>query len=434
MPADPSLLKALVDALQKDPGSVPLRLHLATLLLDSGAEAAAMDHLAAILAQDPANVSALQGAARAADALGDTGRAQGYRQLLMALGQGTPPGSASASTPSPSASPTRPAEVAPQPPPDSDATPMTETPLRAPAGASEDTTPWWEVELPSLTLQDVGGMEAVKRRLNVAFLGPMRNPELRKAYGKSLRGGLLLYGPPGCGKTFIARATAGELGARFIGIGLPDVLDMWIGASEQRLRAIFDNARRNAPCVIFFDELDAIGQKRVQLQHYGAMRGVVNQLLAEMDGISSTNEGVFVLGATNHPWDVDTALLRPGRFDRVLVVLPPDEPARIAILQHHLKDRPVQGLDLKALAARTDGFSGADLAHLCETAVENALEESVETGAVRAITMTDFQEALRQVKPSTRAWFETARNFVLFANESGAYDDLMAYMRTKKLL
>jgi SpoVK/Ycf46/Vps4 family AAA+-type ATPase len=437
MPADPSLLKALVDALQKDPGNVALRLHLATLLLDSGAEAAAMDHFATVLAQNPANVSALQGAARAADALGDSNRAQGYRRLLQALGQSSPAEPAAPTPPPPSAplteSTTAP-ESAPEPPMDEDATPVAEEPLRAPAGGGEDSTPWWEVELPSLTLKDVGGMEQVKRRLNVAFLGPMRNPELRKAYGKSLRGGLLLYGPPGCGKTFIARATAGELGARFIGIGLPDVLDMWIGSSEQRLRAIFDNARRNAPCVIFFDELDAIGQKRVQLQHYGAMRGVVNQLLAEMDGIGSTNEGVFILGATNHPWDVDTALLRPGRFDRVLVVLPPDEPARVAILEHHLKERPVRGLDLKALAGRTEGFSGADLAHLCETAVENALEESVETGAVRAITMSDFQEALRQVRPSTRAWFETARNFVLFANESGAYDDLMNYMKTKKLL
>jgi len=433
MPADPSLLSALVEALKKDPQSTPLRLHVANLLLESGAEEAALDHFTTVLANQPANRDALDGAARAADALGDSDRAQGYRQLLVALGKPSKP--------------TPPTTASPAPRPDSGAgaegpsrflRPPGEGqdggPERVTVGAGEEATPWWEIETPDLTLKDVGGMEQVKRRLNVAFLGPMRNPELRKAYGKSLRGGLLLYGPPGCGKTFIARATAGELGARFLGIGLSDILDMWLGQSEHRLHEIFENARRNAPCVLFFDELDAIGQKRVQLQHHGSMRNVVNQLLQELDGVDANNEGVFVLGATNHPWDVDTAFLRPGRFDRMLVVVPPDEPARLAILQHHVKGRPVEGVDLRAMAARTDGFSGADLAHLCETATENALEQSVETGVVRPITTADFQEALRQVRPSTRPWFETARNFVLFGNESGAYDDLMTYMKTKKLL
>src|SRR5438105_182564 len=311
-----------------------------------------------------------------------------------------------------------------------------DAPVRVPerAGGPDEATPWWEVEWPNLRLKDVGGMEHVKRRLNVAFLEPMRNPELRKAYGKSLRGGLLLYGPPGCGKTFLARAAAGELGARFLGIGLSDVLDMWFGNSERRLHEIFQHARRSAPCVVFFDELDAIGQKRANLQAAGSMRNVVNQLLAEMDGVGADNAGVFMLGATNHPWDVDTALMRPGRFDRMALVLPPDEPARVAILEHHLKEKPASGVDRKAIAARTDGFSGADLAHLCESATEVAMEESVTSGRVRPITTSDFNQALRQVKPSTRAWFETARNFVLFANQSGAYDDLQDYMRAKKLL
>jgi AAA+ superfamily predicted ATPase len=439
MPADPSLLSALVEALKKDPQSTPLRLNVANLLLESGAEAAALEHFATVLAREPANPDALDGAARASDAIGDAARAQGYRQLLEALGKPSNP----APAPPPPKSTPRPAGFAPLsaepqgrpedlPPPSGEGQGGGRERLRV--GAGDEATPWWEVETPDLTLKDVGGMEQVKRRLNVAFLGPMRNPELRKAYGKSLRGGLLLYGPPGCGKTFIARATAGELGARFLGIGLSDVLDMWLGQSEHRLHEIFEHARRNAPCVLFFDELDAIGQKRVQLQHHGSMRNIVNQLLQELDGVDANNEGVFVLGATNHPWDVDTAFLRPGRFDRMLVVVPPDEPARLAILQHHVKGRPVEGVDLRAMAARTDGFSGADLAHLCETATENALEESVQTGVVRSITTADFQEALRQVRPSTRPWFETARNFVLFGNESGAYDDLMAYMKTKKLL
>jgi SpoVK/Ycf46/Vps4 family AAA+-type ATPase len=276
-------------------------------------------------------------------------------------------------------------------------------------------------------------MDAVKRRLNVAFLAPLRNPELRKMYGKSLRGGLLLFGPPGCGKTFIARATAGELSAHFISVGLSDVLDMWLGESERRLHEIFELARRNAPAVLFFDEIDALGQKRSQLKHHGG-RNVVNQLLAELDGVGANNDGVFVLGATNHPWDVDTALLRPGRFDRTVLVLPPDEAARAAILRLHLAGRPADGVDVDWVAARTRDFSGADLAHLCESAAELAMEASVTSGTVRPMTTADVARALKELRPSTRPWFDTARNYALFANEGGVYDDLLAYMRANTLL
>src|SRR5258707_1019074 len=155
---------------------------------------------------------------------------------------------------------------------------------------------------------------------------PMRDPDLRRLYGKSLRGGLLLYGPPGCGKTFIARAVAGELGARFIAVSFADIIDMFVGQSERNIHELFEIARRNAPCVLFLDEVDAIRQKRTQLRHT-PMRSAVNQLLLELDDISGNNDGVFLLAATNHPWDVDSALRRPRRFDRTLLVLPPDAAA-----------------------------------------------------------------------------------------------------------
>jgi SpoVK/Ycf46/Vps4 family AAA+-type ATPase len=206
---------------------------------------------------------------------------------------------------------------------------------------------------------------------------------------------------------------------------------MWLGESERKLHEIFELARRNAPCVLFFDEIDALGQKRSHLRH-SAARGIVNQLLAEMDGAQADNQGVFILGATNHLWDVDTALRRPQRFDRVLLVLPPDELARAAIFLMNMRDRPTENIDYAWLAKRTDEFSGADIAHLCESAAENAMEDSMLTGNVRPITMADFQKALQEVRPSTRAWFETARNFAQFANEGGTYDDLLEYIRKRR--
>jgi AAA+ superfamily predicted ATPase len=421
---DPAVIQAIAASVASDPGNVALRLHLADLLLAAGRHDEALGHAVHVLAGDPSSVAALAVAAPAAEALGDA-RAPGYRRLLDALA-GPPP----STPPPPPPKPARPAPVALGP-----TVPDTADDLLERWGASDAIR---EVEIgeltaPGITLADVGGMEQVKQRLERSFLAPMRNPELRMQFGKSMRGGLLLWGPPGCGKTFIARATAGELGADFYDVGLSDVLDMWIGSSERNLSSVFDVARRNRPCVLFFDEVDALGQKRTQLRGGGAaMRGVVNQLLAELDGVSSDNEGVFVLAATNHPWDVDPALLRPGRFDRMLLVLPPDEPARLAVLELHLRGRPTEGLDLRAIARQTEGFSGADLALLCEHATEVAMEATMAQGSLRPIRQADLAGGLRHVRPSLGPWLDTARNFALFSNEGGNYDDLVAYLNKKR--
>jgi SpoVK/Ycf46/Vps4 family AAA+-type ATPase len=276
-------------------------------------------------------------------------------------------------------------------------------------------------------------MAEVKARLEAAFLAPLRNPELRRLYHKSLRGGLLLYGPPGCGKTFIARAVAGELGAQFMTVSFADIIDMYVGQSERNIRQLFASARKISPCVLFLDEVDAIGQKRSQLRN-SAMRTAVNQLLLELDDVSSSNEGVFILGASNHPWDVDSALRRPGRFDRMLLVLPPDAAAREAVFRFHLRDRPVAGIELARLAALTDGYSAADIAHACESAAEFALLDSARSGKVRMIGQDDLVAAIGDITPSIGPWFESARNVALFANEAGAYDDLAAYLKKRKLL
>jgi len=410
-------IRAARSAVEAQPDDLPARLRLAAALLESGDPRAALEQFTFALARDPANLEALNGAAAAAAAAGDATRAEGYQRLLNALA------ASSHADPEKASDEQGEAGVG-----------FLRRPRLRVVHRGDPAREEWRVEKSALTLVDVGGMEAVKRRLNVAFLAPLRNPDLRKLYGKSLRGGLLLFGPPGCGKTFIARATAGELGAKFMAVGLSDVLDMWLGESERKLHEIFETARKNAPCVLFFDELDALGQKRTHLKHHGG-RTVVNQLLAELDGIhSEENEGIFVLGATNHPWDVDAALVRPGRFDRRILVLPPDEAAREAILRYHLQARPIDGLDVRWIASRTPDFSGADLAHLCESAAEIALEASASSAATRPIMHADFQQALKDVRPSTRPWFETARNYALFANEDGVYDDLLAYMRAHKML
>jgi SpoVK/Ycf46/Vps4 family AAA+-type ATPase len=274
-------------------------------------------------------------------------------------------------------------------------------------------------------------MHDIKRRLELTFFGPMRDPALRDAFRASLRGGLLLYGPPGCGKTFVARAIAGEIGARFVAVGLHDVLDMWMGNSEKRLHEIFEHARRFSPSVLFFDEVDALGLKRSTAAQT-AGRGVIAQLLDELDGATADNSGVFVLGATNAPWDVDSALRRPGRFDRTMFVPPPDREARQAILTFHLKGRPHAIRDLSEIANQTDGFSGADLRLVCETAAELALEASMANGAVTPIAIDHLKKATRSIRPSIGAWLEAARNVVAFSNQSGDYDELANYFRSRR--
>ncbi|MFI7319177.1 tetratricopeptide repeat protein [Streptomyces venezuelae] len=416
MPDHSPLIQSLRTAVAGAPDDVPLRLHLAELLIAGGHHDEAVTEAAVALQHAPGDPQARE---------------------LMARAMGAPP-QAPETPPSPPGFNWKAAEdqVGDVVPPRFVETQQTpEAPRTADGSGDPGDVSAWEVEAPhGVRLADVGGMQDVKDRLEAAFLAPLRNPELRKLYGKSLRGGLLLYGPPGCGKTFMARAVAGELGANFLSISINDVLDMWMGNSERNMHEVFETARRQAPCVLFLDELDALGAKRSRTAHSG-MRNTVNQLLTELDGIDAgANEGVFVLAATNVPWDVDNALRRPGRLDRTILVLPPDAPAREAILRYHLRDRPVANIDLRKLTKVTDGLSGADLAHVCEVAAERALLDSARTGTVRMIGMQDLTEAAATVPPSSDAWFASARNVAMFANEGGMYDDLVTYLKKKRKL
>ncbi len=287
------------------------------------------------------------------------------------------------------------------------------------------------LEKPTTKFSDVGGMKNVKNEISLKIIQPLKNTDLYKEFGKKAGGGILLYGPPGCGKTFIAKATAGEIDAKFISVGLHDILDMWIGNSEKNLHQVFEVARANKPCVLFFDEVDAIGSSRADLKQ-SAMRHVINQFLAELDGVDADNEGILILAATNAPWSVDGAFRRPGRFDRIIFVAPPDEEARVDILQQLLKDKPVGEMDIKKIAAQTDGYSGADFNAVIDIAIEDKLTQSIETGELQPLTTKDILRALKVHKPTTQEWFSSARNYALYANESGLYDDILKYLKIKR--
>jgi ATP-dependent 26S proteasome regulatory subunit len=284
------------------------------------------------------------------------------------------------------------------------------------------------VERPRIAFVDVGGMEGLKDEIRLKIIHPLKQPELYKAYGKAIGGGMLLYGPPGCGKTYLARATAGEVQAGFLAVGINDVLDMWLGNSERNLHELFEQARRCRPYVLFFDEVDALAASRADLrQSYS--RIVINQFLAELDGVQSSNDGVLILAATNAPWHLDSAFRRPGRFDRVLFVPPPDLPARAAILRLQVRGKPAGDIDFDLLAKKTDGFSGADLKAVVDVAVEAKLREALKDGVPKPLTTKDLSTAAGQVKPSTREWFSTARNYALYSNQGGAYDDVLKYLK-----
>lgn len=275
---------------------------------------------------------------------------------------------------------------------------------------------------------DIGGLDALKKQARMKIIQPFKNPELFKRFGKAAGGGIMLYGPPGCGKTFFARAIAKECGANFFNVEIDDILDMWMGNSEKNIAALFRAARQGRPAVIFFDEIDALGRNRTQTRHSG-ISTTVNKFLAELDGLASDNDNILVLAATNAVWDVDNAFKRPGRFDRVIFVPTPDLEAREAILRLKLADIPTEALDLHPLATQTHHFSGADLAGLVDRAVEQVLESIMESGEERTLTQADLKQALRSSRATTLEWLEHAQSYVEFANTHGQYDELKQFLQ-----
>jgi len=233
------------------------------------------------------------------------------------------------------------------------------------------------VEIPNVTWEDIGGLEEVKRDLREMILYPIDHPEKFEKFGMKASKGVLFYGPPGCGKTLMAKAVANECAANFISVKGPELLTMWFGESEANVREIFDKARGAAPCVLFFDELDSVGTARSSGAGGGGTDRVLNQLLTEMDG-AGVKKDLFFIGATNRPDILDEALIRPGRLDQLIYIPLPDKGARKNIFKATMRKSPVaENVPFDFLAEQTNGFSGADITELAQRAAKSAIRDSI---------------------------------------------------------
>ena len=252
------------------------------------------------------------------------------------------------------------------------------------------------VEVPNVKWEDVGGLTNIRQELIEAVEWPLKNPAAFKRMGINPPKGVLLYGPPGTGKTLLAKAVATETQANFISVKGPELLSKWVGESEKAVREVFKKARQTSPTIIFFDELDAIAPRRDMSQGSNVTERVVNQLLTEIDGLEELHN-VVVIAATNRPDIIDSALLRPGRFDRLVLTPVPDTESRQKIFEVHSKKMPLDNVDLHKLADLSDGYVGADIEAVCREAAIMALRHDIKADKVK---FEHFQEALKKVHPS----------------------------------
>jgi ATPases of the AAA+ class len=251
-----------------------------------------------------------------------------------------------------------------------------------------------------ITWDMIGGYEEIKREIREYIELPLRRKDLAEKYGLKPPKGILLFGPPGCGKTMMMKALANEAKINFIYVSVPEIMSKWYGESEQRLRELFNNARKMAPVILFFDEIDTIGVRREHHVGDSVTPRLLSLMLSEMDGLAS-EDGVIVVGSTNVPHLLDKALLRPGRFDKLIYVGLPDLRSRIEIFKIHCKSKPLAGdVDFEALAKMTERYTGADIANVCQEVARRVAAESLNTGVIREIKMEDFIEVIKKYKPS----------------------------------
>ena len=467
------LIAGLEEAVAAAPGNVALRLHLVEHLIGGGRPAEALAHCEAILRAQPDNTQAAEMAARSSDVGGDV-RAGAFARLAHALRSAFAPVDAHAapvatepaaerhSAPAPPLAvasepvtePTvalpdiadTPSGAHPDPPhtlppahvdgtpyPDSHEAPHATEEERVPEPPREFSIDPQSIQHPTISLRNIIGVNDVKQRIQTVVLDPLRT-EAHHGNGSNghpaaRQGGYLMFGPPGCGKGFFARVVAGEIGAAYLPIKLGTAFD-WPGDPRQNIQRIFEAAREAAPCVLFLDDVDQAG-RHPEAPEDSVDRGIVNRLVTELD-TANANSGVHVFAGAVAPWDVDMALRSDGRLDRTLLVLPPDEAAREAILRFHLKSTRLAGVDVSWIVQRTQHFSGDDLLLLCETAASLAEAESL--GGHSAIGPGHVTRALREVRPTAPAWFSSVMDRSISSNHGGIYDEALAYIDEHQLV
>lgn len=466
--SDRELITGLEEAVVAAPGNIALRLHLVEHLIANGRPAEALAHSEAILRAQPDSVRAAEMAARSAEASADM-RASSFARLARALQiavtsvPAQPAQEAAEIPPSPAPVPTH---VAPFPVPElpgaadsplpldeEPAAPEQDVPEAMPTGETtavaqetqsdasgtrEDPAPEpvheftidsQSIQRPTIALRNIIGVDDVKQRIQSVVLDPIRSRNGNGARSVPRQGGYLMFGPPGCGKGFFARVVAGEIGAGYLPIQLGRALE-WPGDPRQNIHRIFEAAREAAPCVLFLDEVDQAG-RHVDAPDDAVDRGIVSRLVTELD-TAAANSGVYVFAGAVAPWDVDMALRSDGRLDRTLLVLPPDEAAREAILRFHLKSTRLAGVDVGWIVQRTQHFSGDDLLLLCETAA--GLAEADALGTRPAIGPGHITRALRDVRPTAPAWFSSVLDHAFSSNQGGIYDEALAYVDQHQLV
>jgi transitional endoplasmic reticulum ATPase len=276
----------------------------------------------------------------------------------------------------------------------------------------------------SLGFKDIGGLEELKEEITYKIIKPFLHPELYDYYGKKIGGGILMYGPPGCGKSMIAEATANEAGATFFNVKCSDLKSKYVGETEKNIAELFRSARENSPSIIFFDEFESVGNDRTGAAAYD--KNTVAQLLTEMDGVGNKNQKILLLAATNEPWSIDPALLREGRFGTSLFIGLPDELAQKSILQLHLENKPLgQDVNIRSLLPLTKNLSGADITGLCEAAADVPLREFFRTKQKRSIIMTDFAHASTKINSVMQQWFTKALKQVTQKNLITQFPELV---------
>lgn len=281
------------------------------------------------------------------------------------------------------------------------------------AAGTDEASPWLVAERPRVTFADVAGLERVKEQIRLRMVYPFTHPEQAEHYGVRSGGGVLLYGPPGTGKTLLARAVAGEIDAAFFTVKPSEIMSRWVGEAEQNIAKLFAATRNHQRAVLFVDEVEALMPKR-RSSRSSVMKRVVPQILSEMEGFEEHDTSLLFIGATNEPWSLDAAVLRPGRFHEKIYVPLPDRAARQRILWLHLHDKPLASdVDLAELAARLQGYSGADIVHVCAKMRDRPFVEAVKTGHEREITMADFLAVLKETTPSVNP--KDLRKFEKFA-------------------